>query len=194
MLLERIKLILLWLRRISYCRGFGIQSPSAYRFVRYVINEHYPYYAYDEFHKTHKGLSITEQKKMKFLFRLSNFAQSKHWFIYSDNTTYIENAIKTGCSKTSILDLEHLKEAAANDEKAVVLLDASKDNTALEELIAKLPLDSIIVMDNIYQTKANKMVWNRLSTIKGISVTFDLYHYGIAFIDKRIPTQYKINF
>ena len=37
-----------WLCRCKYCRGFGVQSPSAYSFIRYVINEHYPYYAYSE--------------------------------------------------------------------------------------------------------------------------------------------------
>ena len=37
-----------WLRRCGCNRGFGVQSPSAYAFIRYVINEHYPYYAYQE--------------------------------------------------------------------------------------------------------------------------------------------------
>ena len=37
-----------WFRRCGYSRGFGVQSPSAYSFIRYVINEHYPYYAYQE--------------------------------------------------------------------------------------------------------------------------------------------------
>ena len=40
----KVQRYLHWLRRIKYCRGFGVQSPSAYRFIRYVINEHYPYY------------------------------------------------------------------------------------------------------------------------------------------------------
>ena len=38
---------MIWLSRIGCCRGFGIQSPWAYSLVRYVINEHYPYYAYE---------------------------------------------------------------------------------------------------------------------------------------------------
>ena len=39
---------LVWLSRIHHCRGFGIQSPTDYAFVRYVVNEHWPYYAYDQ--------------------------------------------------------------------------------------------------------------------------------------------------
>ena len=40
-----------WLSRINHCRGFGVQSPSAYAFIRYVVNEHYPYYAYEDLRK-----------------------------------------------------------------------------------------------------------------------------------------------
>ena len=46
-----IKRYIIWLRRMSYSRGFGVQSPSAYRFIRYVISEHYPYYAYADLRK-----------------------------------------------------------------------------------------------------------------------------------------------
>ena len=42
-----IKRFIVWLRRVRYSRGFGVQSPWAYRFIRYVVNEHYPYYKYE---------------------------------------------------------------------------------------------------------------------------------------------------
>ncbi len=51
-----------WLRRCGYCRGFGVQSPSAYSFIRYVINEHYPYYAYQELQEQFPQLNRREHK------------------------------------------------------------------------------------------------------------------------------------
>ena len=45
-----------WLRRIKYCRGFGVQSPTDYRFVRGVINEHAPYYLYEDLARELPGL------------------------------------------------------------------------------------------------------------------------------------------
>ena len=45
--MNQLKRYLVWLGRIHRCGGFGIQSPTDYSFVRYVINEHWPYYAYD---------------------------------------------------------------------------------------------------------------------------------------------------
>ena len=45
----------IWLRRAKYSRGFGVQSPSAYQFIRYVLTEHYPYYAYQPLHLRHRN-------------------------------------------------------------------------------------------------------------------------------------------
>ena len=46
--MNRLKAFIVWLGRIGHCRGFGIQSPADYWLVRYVINEHGPYYSYSK--------------------------------------------------------------------------------------------------------------------------------------------------
>ena len=61
---------LVWLSRIHRVWGFGIQSPTDYAFVRYVVNEHWPYYAYEEL--TDKDW-LTE-KLGRLYFRLANCA------------------------------------------------------------------------------------------------------------------------
>ena len=43
-----LKRWLVWLSRIHLCQGFGIQSPTDFDFERTVVNEHSPYYAYNE--------------------------------------------------------------------------------------------------------------------------------------------------
>ena len=65
----------IWLKRCTHCRGFGVQSPSAYRFIRYVINEHYPYYAYEELKEHMNMLSKHQHKLGRLFFRLANFWQ-----------------------------------------------------------------------------------------------------------------------
>ena len=52
----------IWITRLACCRGFGIQSPSAYSFVRYVVNEHYPYYAYADLAASFPQLGRRERK------------------------------------------------------------------------------------------------------------------------------------
>ena len=56
----------IWLTRLTRCRGFGIQSPSAYSFVRYVVNEHYPYYAYADLTNSHPQLGKRSRKLGEF--------------------------------------------------------------------------------------------------------------------------------
>ena len=74
-----LKRLWIWITRLTCCRGFGIQSPSAYSFVRYVVNEHYPYYAYADLADSFPQLGKRERKLGEFYFRLANFAQANQW-------------------------------------------------------------------------------------------------------------------
>ena len=68
--MNRIQQAWIWAKRICHSRGFGIQSPTDYRFVRYVINEHWPYYAYETL-GLHDNWEI--RKLGKLYFRLANY-------------------------------------------------------------------------------------------------------------------------
>ena len=60
-----------YISRIGKSRGFGIQSPWAYRFVTEVIGERLPYYAYEDIDK--ECSTGRERKYRKLLLRISNF-------------------------------------------------------------------------------------------------------------------------
>ena len=68
----RLKAAIVWLRRIGHCRGFGIQSPTDYWMVRYVINEHWPYYQYETLGPNDDWLT---RKMGRLCFRLANWLQ-----------------------------------------------------------------------------------------------------------------------
>ena len=72
-------MVAVWLSRINHCRGFGVQSPSAYAFIRYVVNEHYPYYAYEDLRKQHADVSGVRLKLCRLYLRLANYAQAAQW-------------------------------------------------------------------------------------------------------------------
>lgn len=46
--MNQLTRIWVYLSRLHRSLGFGIQSPTDYAFVRYVINEHWQYYAYQQ--------------------------------------------------------------------------------------------------------------------------------------------------
>jgi hypothetical protein len=54
------------------CLGFGIQSPKDYAFVRYVINEKWPYYAYERLGKNDDWRT---RKLGRLYMRLANWRQ-----------------------------------------------------------------------------------------------------------------------
>ena len=64
--------VAVWLSRIGYCRGFGIQSPADYWLVRYVINEHWPYYQYETIGRNDDWLT---RKLGRLCFRMANWRQ-----------------------------------------------------------------------------------------------------------------------
>ena len=66
-----LKRWLIWLSRIHKCQGFGIQSPTDFDFVRLVVNEHGPYYAYDEI----KAADWLQRKFGKLYLRVANWRQ-----------------------------------------------------------------------------------------------------------------------
>lgn len=59
-----------YISRVGKSRGFGIQSPWAYRFVTEVIGERWPYYAYEEIDRRYH--TKRERKYQKLLLRISN--------------------------------------------------------------------------------------------------------------------------
>ena len=100
-----IRRALVWLRRSRHSRGFGVQSPWAYRFIRYVINEHYPYYSYDDFKIRWGNTCRKERKLCRLYFRISNYLQSPFAVDYSESCDIFSDHVNTGCSNTAVYNI-----------------------------------------------------------------------------------------
>ena len=172
--MNQIKRIFIWLRRIHRSYGFGIQSPTDYSFVRYVINEHWPYYAYD---------SLTDddwlvQKLGRLYFRLANWRRPQQ-MLPDGYIKYWE----AGCHSTRFTaDIERVELARLDIE----------DVNLYELLLPKCNEQSVMVVENIY---ANWARWQDIVRDDRAGTTFDLYYCGIVFFDKnRYNNHYTINF
>lgn len=60
-----------FISRVGKARGFGIQSPWAYRFVTEVVGEKSPYYYYEEIDRLFPNAK--ERKFQKLIYRIRNF-------------------------------------------------------------------------------------------------------------------------
>ena len=195
-----------WLRRCGCSRGFGVQSPSAYAFIRYVINEHYPYYAYRELQESLTWLDKRGHQIGRLLLRLANFWQPEICIV---NEHRFDEYLHAGCRKAKRVEMEHpiLKDdQLLNDNqfqketrgmKRMMVINLEK--MGMKEVRTQvLPLcddqTMLVLLGNLYREKQGEE-WHQLQESDYCGITYDLYDIGIIFFDKKVYKQhYRMNF
>lgn len=192
----KVQRYLHWLRRIKYCRGFGVQSPSAYRFIRYVINEHYPYYAYDELRKELPRLDSLTRKRMELYFRVANFRQASLWLDFCERNDVIATYVGRGCHATQVRRITDLQQITADDRIEVLRICPTAGSEAvLEAALQQADDHTLFIIEDIGYNDTAKRMWQKLLESDLTSVSYDLYYLGIAFFDrKRYKANYVVNF
>ena len=189
-----IKRIFVWLCRIRHVRGFGVQSPSAYRFIRYVINEHYPYYAYSDLKNCSSALTNNELRLYKLYFRLSNFTQASTWIdCCTKNNDVIREYVNSGSVNTQFL---HSDSVSSLSDFEVLRVNCNQlDHEGFEHLASIAASHSMLILEGIYNDKHSKELWKEIVDDDRTGITYDLYDCGIVFFDKKKYKQnYIVNF
>ncbi len=203
-MIEWLQTIGIWISRIAYCRGFGIQSPSAYRFVRYVINEHYPYYAYNELKQSVRVNSRRMLRLMRLYMRIVNYVQPDYIVDQPDRwSTSREAYYKAGSQKATIIPLEKNNNTQAENtqlaqrvtgKRVVIRIDALQTDTLLQ-FLPNIAHTSIIIVDGIHSSKEAHKNWKNIANSQATGVCFDLYYTGIVMMDKSKHKRcYTINY
>ena len=189
----RVKWIWNWIHRMGYSRGFGVQSPSAYSFIRYVLTEHYPYYAYDELKMRFKSFDHATKKKGRLYFRLANYAQASHWFDYHSAEQPYAVYVHGGCRKTvfQAIDGKTIPNAFR-----IARLSVTEDYQAVYEALCKVATDdSILILEGINDNKDTKAFWKRVQESQKATRTYDLFLCGIIVFDtSKHKHHYIVNF
>ena len=196
--MSQIGSLLVWLRRSRHSRGFGVQSPWAYRFIRYVVNEHYPYYAYDDLSRQYEGYPKQIQKLCRLYFRIANFWQAEQALDYSaasetDIIRLYGTFMKRGCNKLEVVPVRH-----AADFSSVRLMRLSVEGDyrqVFEKAVSLANASTMIIVEQIKRDKESRTFWKSIVDDPRCITTFDLYYCGIIFFDKkRYKENYVVNF
>ena len=171
---NQLKATVVWLRRIGHCRGFGIQSPSDYWLVRYVINEHWPYYQYESIGQDDDWLT---RKQGRLCFRIANWRQPA----VIESNAYREY-LQAGCRK-----------AVWGESSELMVLSLEGDwRSRLSYIYNKVSADSVLVVTGLSKARD---VWREIVNDERAVLTFDLFYCGIVLFDKkRDKKNYVINF
>ena len=162
-----------WISRITHCRGFGIQSPTDYSTVRYVICEHWPYYQY---HSLGEGDDWLTRKIGRLCFRIANWRQPR--VIESDAW---QPWLKAGCQS-----------AVFGSSTELICLSVAECRRRLTSIYNKADDATVLIVTDI---RHDKPLWQHITASERTRITFDLYYCGIVLFDsKRHKCNYIINF
>ena len=201
--MRRVKRAIVWLSRIRYCRGFGIQSPNDYRFVRYVVNEHYPYYAYADLARKVAGIDADERRLCMLYLRMANDIQPRYYIDVMPSDDSSAQYVRAGCRQTKMVvctSMNHLDELKVYlREPSLVRLsiqtDASSISEVFDDWVNGASSSTVIVMEGIYESKSRYKIWRRLAAHQRVAVSYDLYYCGILLLEnRRYQRYYKVNF
>lgn len=174
------------LRRMIYgvlraprCRGFGVQSPSAYHFIRSVACERWPFFAYKDLAAKWEE-SRRERSLHQFYLRLANWLQPETCVMPKQRLSAVDY-LKAGCNKVIILE-KHPK-------PDLVIIDAAdyiaEDGYELCRKRLSAMLKTVIcVVESIYQDRNTRLLWQKIVSDPHTSACFDLYDCGLVFFDK----------
>ena len=193
-MLYLIKTWWIWLRRAAMTRGFGVQSPSAYSFIRYVIHEHDPYYAYQELKDKLNTLSHLEHRLGRLLFRLANFWQPT--VRYSDEWQY-NPYMYAGCHGSEVRNLKEFFQPLSKGEKNMVVVDLEKVpvSEVLEQILPVCNEQTLLVCLALHTLPSSCPEWKQIQESALVGITYDLYFAGIVFFDKsKFKQHYRVNF
>ena len=177
-----------WFTRFRKRKGYGVHSPFAYSFIRGVVNERTPFYAYHTLDRLHpwwiRTMRLYPVQCRRLLFRLANFAEPKTVCILGDcplEKQYITQAvpharvIKKGVADFVFISTDFLPSA----------LDIAR----------QMPQQGMLVVEGIHYSASALSLWHALQEDTHTGITFDLYTYGVAFFDpQRHKQHYRVNF
>ena len=173
--MNRFRQLTVWLSRIGHCRGFGIQSPSDYWLVRYVINEHWPYYQYASLGSDDDWL---RRKVGRLCLRLANWRQPA--VVTADD---YRDYLHAGCHRAAF---------GEDGQLTVLTLTGDGDDRRLTAVLDRADEQSVLLVVGLPD---HLEAWRQLVGDSRAVITFDLYYCGLVLFDrKRTKTHYIINF
>ena len=180
--------------------GFGVQSPWAYRFVRYVVAERLPYYAYEVLSNRFRHDEKCEERLFRFYFRLANYCQPNAVVDLCHESRMFEEYVKAGCRKVRFVGNDDLKGRLAKGvfesmQHVMLRCDASSaDICGKDALLGMMSESSVLIMEGIHKCGKAYGCWQEMVNDNRVGVSFDLYSCGVLFFDtQRHKQTFKVN-
>lgn len=197
--MRRINRAIIWLKRIGHGRGFGVQSPNDYRFLRNVINQSYPYYKYDDLKNSDACRGVPSRKICQLYFRLANYIQADYLLEINTQPDDVSEYVGAACMKTKAIRLS-LPDCQMPEEcRGKTLLARCSYEPGVEDILQQVVGNSdersVIVIDDIHANSASRRFWEHISDDSRVTIAYDLYCCGILLKEsRRYKKKYFVNY
>lgn len=196
--LHKVERGMVWLSRARHCRGFGVQSPWAYRLVCEVINDHTRHAAYGELREQYAA-DRTARRRLELYYRFGRAMKPRE---HVDNgadrcagkptavDAYVRRGIEDGMSDVSGL-------RTAYERLTAMVVASEREGVAqyVQQALDRLPQGALLIIEDIGRRPQMRRLWRHIVHRQPGVVTFDLYYCGLVFFDKkRYKQNYIINF
>ena len=195
--MNRLKKAWVWLCRFRNRKGYGVHSPSAFFFIRSVLNEKEAYYAYSELKKkrqTTLDCNLLPEKTDRLLLRLSNYLQPETMVQVGTEYPLSLEYLSRGCQKARCTllpkeDPQGLDTALGGKPLHLFHLTAVENYQEWFEIaLPYMAEHSIMILEGIRKNREKTAWWKTLREREDVGLTFDLYELGLVVFD---PTKYK---
>ena len=176
--------MLRWVTRLRNTYGYGVQSPTDYRFLKYVIRERGDYYAYADL-RAGTSMSRAALKKGLLYFRIANALQPDILCDTTPNAGQYKPFFQSGCGKLNIDNSALLSlDARIGDSKRLLLRLSCRDYMldALRQLFSMLPQSTVVLLEDVGFDATARERYHTLLQTDEVRVCFDLGESAICFL------------
>jgi hypothetical protein len=203
----KLQYVLFWITAKN-SKGHGTHSPFVYNFIIDVLNDTRNFYAFDEIKKVHsKRIKATKPslKCYELLFRIINYYSCQS-ILYIGQKNELQKVYLYRANQqaklSTINEIEKDLQTLVNKDEKFDVIYFSEDKWRnfnkhqIKHIVTSTHKNSIIIIENIYKNKNQKLLWQELCKTEGIYISVDVFHFGIIFLNEKLRQRedFKIRF
>lgn len=187
--------------RLKAVNAHGLHSPFLFDFYNEVIAAKKEFYFFKQFRRilsVHTNF-ISEADAL-FLYRWVTFYKPNSVFVASENfPASLALAVPSNQKSLSVYSLRHFSNQELNVFEGV---GVSLSEGNLAELIYLEEIDAFtkdvifnykcVIIRKPHQNELKDNIWKELCLLKDISISIDLFQFGILLFDKKISKQHFV--
>jgi len=121
--------------------------------VRYVVNEHWPYYAYRTLRRKYPRLSGDERRLCELALRVANWRQPLTAVVCGDGLRARDIYIRCGCNRCNVVAAP---EEASTIDLLWMSLDVADPKQVAEQTFCRSSRQTLIVVEGISRSPENR--------------------------------------